>query len=95
MSVDFDKAFSWLNLSAKQGYLDAQHNLAEMYETGKGVDKNLKKAYEYYLMAARKHNLDSQIKVAAMYRDGIGTEKNLEKSQYWLEQIEKSKQDDQ
>jgi len=63
-----------------------------MYETGKGVDKNLKKAYEYYLMAARKHNLDSQIKVAAMYRDGIGTEKNLEKSQYWLDQIEKSKQ---
>jgi TPR repeat protein len=46
-------------------------------------------------MAARKHNLDSQIKVAAMYRDGIGTEKNLEKSQYWLDQIEISKQDNQ
>ncbi len=46
-------------------------------------------------MAARKLNLDSQIKVAEMYRDGIGTEKNLEKSQYWIDQIEKSKQGNQ
>ena len=53
-TFDFEKAFSWISLSANQGYLDAQHNLAEMYENGKGVSKNLEKAYEYYLIAARK-----------------------------------------
>ncbi|SVD65759.1 uncharacterized protein METZ01_LOCUS418613, partial [marine metagenome] len=82
---------SWISLSANQGYLDAQHNLAEMYENGKGVKKNLEKAYEYYLSAARKGNLDSQKKVAEMYKEGIGTEKNIEKSEYWLKQIEESK----
>ena len=89
--LDFEKAFSWISLSANQGYLDAQHNLAEMYENGKGVKKNLEKAYENYLLAARKGNLDSQKRVAEMYKEGIGTEKNIEKSEYWLKQIEESK----
>ena len=87
----FGKAFSWNSLSANQGYLDAQHNLAEMYENGKGVKKNLEKAYENYLLAARNGNLDSQKRVAEMYKEGIGTEKNIEKSEYWLKQIEESK----
>ena len=42
---DFNEAFRWISLSANQGYLDAQHNLAEMYETGKGVPKNLEKFF--------------------------------------------------
>ena len=88
---DFKEAFSWISLSANQGYLDAQHNLAEMYETGKGVSQNLEKAYEYYILAARRGNLDSQIKVAKMYKEGIGTEKDMSKSDYWLKKIEESK----
>ena len=90
VSLDLEKAFSWISLSAKQDYLFAQHNLAEMYENGKGVSKNLEKAYEYYLIAARKGSIESQIKVAEMYKEGIGTEKNIEKSEYWLKQIEES-----
>ena len=89
--MDLDKAFSWISLSANQDYLFAQHNLAEMYENGKGVSKNLEKAYEYYIIAARKGSIESQIKVVEMYREGIGTEKNIEKSLYWLNQIEESK----
>jgi hypothetical protein len=89
--LDFEKAFSWISLSANQDYLFAQHNLAEMYENGKGVSKNLEKAFEYYIIAARKGSVESQIKVAEMYKEGIGTEKNIEKSEYWLKQIEESK----
>jgi hypothetical protein len=63
-----------------------------MYEMGKGVSKNLEKAYEYYIIAARKGGIESQIKVAEMYKIGIGTEKNIEKSEYWLKQIEESKE---
>jgi len=88
---DFKEAFRWISLSANQGYLDAQHNLAEMYETGKGVSQNLEKAYEYYIVAARRGNLDSQIKVAKMYKEGIGTDKDISKSDYWLKKIEESK----
>jgi TPR repeat protein len=90
-SINYDIAFKWINLAAKQGYIFAEHNLAQMYETGRGVEENLIKAYEYYISSARKGYLESQIKVADMYKNGIGTKKDLAKSAYWVKKVEESK----
>jgi len=37
---DYNKAASWYNIAAKQGDAKAQYALGELYETGKGVEKN-------------------------------------------------------
>jgi len=43
---DYTKAFVWLTKSANQDYSLAQIQLAEMYFSGKGVNKNVAKAIE-------------------------------------------------
>ncbi|EKU50805.1 Sel1 repeat protein [Acinetobacter sp. WC-323] len=43
---DYKKAFVWLTKSANQDYSLAQIQLAEMYFSGKGVNKNVAKAVE-------------------------------------------------
>ncbi|ERP98928.1 hypothetical protein Q674_16575 [Acinetobacter sp. COS3] len=43
---DYNKAFIWINKSANQDYSLAQIQLAEMYFSGKGVNKSVAKAIE-------------------------------------------------
>ena len=54
---DYRKAFEWVQRAAKQGYTNAQTDLAIMYESGKGVDQNYEKAMQWYLLSA--NNMDS------------------------------------
>ena len=36
-AVDFEKALKWYNRAARQGYADAQNNLAIMHYLGEGI----------------------------------------------------------
>ena len=49
---NYEKAFEWVQKSAKQGYDQAQYNLGILYENGIGVEANYKKAREWYKKAA-------------------------------------------
>lgn len=44
LAKDFKEAVKWYELSSKQGYVNAQCNLAFMYASGKGVWQNLGRA---------------------------------------------------
>jgi TPR repeat protein len=44
VSQDDTKAAAWYLRAAEQGMVDAQAKLAEMYEEGRGVPKDLKEA---------------------------------------------------
>ena len=48
-----EKAAEWYSKSAAQGNTAAQYQLAEIYEKGEGVPKDLKKARYYYELAAK------------------------------------------
>ena len=56
-----DQAARWYEKAAEQGYLDAQYNLAIMYDNGFGVSKDRGKAVKWYRKAAEqeriKHNI--------------------------------------
>ena len=67
---DFTEAMSWYLKAAGQGYSPAIHNIGYLYETAKGVKKDLKEAYEWYLKAAKNGFDVSQWRVAKALYDG-------------------------
>lgn len=52
-SADYRSAAHWFTQAAERGLVDSQYNLAVLYETGRGVDRDLKQAYKWFALAAR------------------------------------------
>jgi TPR repeat protein len=50
----YEEAFKWFKKSAAQGNTDAISNLAECYELGEGVKKDIPEALKWYGKAAEK-----------------------------------------
>jgi TPR repeat protein len=50
---DTKLAFYWYSQVAESGYSTAQFNLAELYDSGVGTEKNLKQAIFWYAKAAQ------------------------------------------
>ena len=73
MEKNETEAVRYYKLSADQGNVDAQFNLAVCYATGSGVDKNETEALKYYQLAADQGN-DRAILLCRYYK-GDGNEK--------------------
>ena len=56
------------------GNADAQCNLGRCYESGQGVEKDLKKAVQYYKLAANQGHLFAQNNLALCFEKGVGVE---------------------
>jgi TPR repeat protein len=57
---DFKTAKLWLSKAAEQGEPMGQDGLGYLYQSGQGVEKNIKIANEYFLKAAKQGNTDAQ-----------------------------------
>jgi len=55
-SGDRDEIFRFTKLAADQGFTDAETNLAQLFEDGFGVEKDLAEAMRWYARAAAKGN---------------------------------------
>ncbi|MBL1419483.1 MAG: SEL1-like repeat protein [Alphaproteobacteria bacterium] len=51
---DFNVALKWFSMAANAGLVDAQYNLAVMYEKGHGTDVDLVETYKWYSIAGNK-----------------------------------------
>lgn len=71
-------------LRANNGDAQAAYDLGFLYNSGLGVEKNLREAFRWYLMAAQGGLLAAQEKVSLFYSVGVGTVKNDERSYFWL-----------
>lgn len=81
---DYAKARSlWLPL-AEQGYVAAQYALGQLYEKGRGVDRDFAEALEWYRKAAEKGHADSQYRLAVGYGYGLGVRKDEAVAMEWL-----------
>ena len=80
-------ALNLFRILRDRGNLDAYLAIANMYERGLAVKKDLKRAYNFVIAAARKGHIPSQKKVVDMYIKGIGTQKSKFKSVYWLKKL--------
>ena len=84
---DVYKAAWWF---AKMDELNCYDNgevfdLAEMYRTGDGVERDVETALDYYERAAENGNIRATYRLSEIYRDGKGVKKNLSKSRQFLD----------
>ena len=84
---DYGRAVIWLTKAAEQGDTLAKFYLAQCYEEGTGVKKDLAKAFCWYKSAAES---DCQIpwvlsKLAECYENGIGVEIDVDKAIEWYQ----------
>jgi hypothetical protein len=73
----------WKELAEKND-ADAQFWVANFYDKGKGVEKNIEKAFYWYLRAANGGEITSQYNVGNIYYNGIGVVKDLKQSAAWF-----------
>ena len=79
----------WIPL-AKAGNVEAQTNLAVMYEEGEGVAQDSSKAIFWYQKAAQQGDIDSQLLLAMSYCYGDGVAKDLSVCAKWAKMAKDS-----
>ncbi len=70
---------------AISGNADAQYDLAEMLERGRGVNKDLAEAFKWYSKSAEQGNTKAAFRTGLAYLKGYGVEKNTESALKWLQ----------
>ena len=85
---DISKAVSFYTKAAERGLSKAQHNLALLYEHGKGVSVNQKKAIFWYTKAAEQGLTKSQFNLAQLYSsENVG---NFKEAIRWYEECKET-----
>jgi TPR repeat protein len=73
---DFKEAVKLYQKEADAGNVEAQNNLAVMYEEDKGIQPNYSKAVHYYTLAAEQGSPEVKFNLARNYYNGSGVDKN-------------------
>ena len=81
---DYATAAKQFRETAEQGDASAQHNLAIMYDSGKGVSQDDAEAMKWYLKAAEQGYADSQYNLSMMYYFGKGVLQDYIIAYKWL-----------
>ena len=72
VAKDAERALYWTQQAVAQGDAPAQFNLANMYETGDTVTRNIALAAKHYLAAARADIPLAQYRLGAFFLEGQG-----------------------
>lgn len=81
---DPKKAAEYFYESAKMGYAQAQHNLAVLFEEGRGVMKDNAAALFWYMQAARNGDAAAARTIGLFYLEGKGISRSITKAEEWL-----------
>jgi TPR repeat protein len=81
----YPEALAHFQKAAKLGNVNAQLNIAAMYERGRGVERDMDKAAYWYRLAAANGDTDAQCILGSMYHLGRGVEKNDTQAIKWLQ----------
>jgi TPR repeat protein len=68
---------------ANKGFAIAQHNLAILYDNGRGVSQNYEEAVRLYRLAAEQGFAQSQRNLGAMYDKGQGITADVIRAYMW------------
>jgi len=78
-----EQAIDALRAKAEQGDAEAQHELGEIYATGRGIPRDHVKGFEWYLKAANQGHIKAQYALGFAYQFGIGTAQNSNEAVKW------------
>ena len=81
---DYADAVKWYRSAAEQGCAEAQFNLGNCYEFGKGVTNDDTEAAKWYRKAAEQNNAQAQYYLGNCYRNGKGVAKNEVEAVQWF-----------
>ena len=70
---------------AEQGDAKAQYAIGEMYEKGRGVERDPRQAFSWYSKSSQKGNMKAEYKLGMAYLNGKGIRKNYRKAHDWLQ----------
>jgi hypothetical protein len=84
LSRSATEAAVWYRRAAEQGHLKAQLALAQLYNQGKGIEKDDRQALHWYVQAARQGEPQAQFYAAYKYFHGEGTAPNEAEAATWL-----------
>ena len=73
----------WLRLAAKNN-TTAMINLANLYDQGQGVERDLAKSVVWLKKAAVLNDTRGQYQLAMAYEKGLGVQRDLKQAAYWL-----------
>jgi len=82
---NYAEAFTVFSRLAKEGDAEAQHNLAMLYRTGKGVEKDMDASFKWFQQASEQGIPDAQYYLAHMYENGEAVAENLPKAFEWYQ----------
>lgn len=82
--VEFELIYEDKVKLARSGDVDAQMDIAAMFENGTGTSQNYKSALKWYTLAATQGNREAQFKVGIFYYLGYGTARDPEKAYDYL-----------
>uniref|UniRef100_UPI0040483D3E tetratricopeptide repeat protein n=1 Tax=Algoriphagus sp. TaxID=1872435 RepID=UPI0040483D3E len=82
-SGDYTTAFKEFAALAEQGGVNAQFNLALMYEDGQGVPQDYKQAVKWYTKAAEQGDASAQHNLGLMYANGQGVPQDNVYAHMW------------
>lgn len=88
--IDKQKAYRYYQMGANSGNANAQYNLANLYRSGIGVDKDLTLAAKWMASAANKGMAAAQSEYGAMLCNGSGVAKDVDQAAFWIEQAAKA-----
>lgn len=74
-----------LESGAVLGDSDAQFDLAQLYQQGTGVQKNIQEAIKYYQLAAAQQDLRAEYNLGALYMEGKDVPADYKKGMYLLQ----------
>ena len=70
---------------AAAGNAEAQYDVGEMLERGRGVNKDLAESFQWYLKSAGQGYTKAAYRTGLAYLKGIGVEKNVDSALPWLQ----------
>ena len=82
--MDYTRAFTEFESLARQGHIDAQNMLGNMYSLGKGVSQDDAQAALWYRKAAEHGDTDAQLTLGAMYLEGRGVPRDVVTAYGWF-----------
>ncbi|WP_445003729.1 tetratricopeptide repeat protein [Halomonas mongoliensis] len=88
VEVDHEQGRYWLEKAADQGAAEAYSELARIYRSGMGVEKDASKYEEYLAEAGERGMRSRKLELLDLYRDGdpeLNIEPDEDKYIYWLQ----------
>ena len=70
--------------ASKNGHREAQFDLAIMYATGDGVEKNEREAFKWFHKSARNGHTEAKYLMGVSFNQGRGVRQQKELARYWF-----------